>query len=71
MADMLPSTSFFRYPSFLQGASRGVTITKKPQRYHAISSAVASDYAALKRDWMVIGQDLTAAVKAYGKSSKK
>lgn len=59
--------SLFRNPSFSKGVARTVAMFGGLDSYRTSGSNAQTDAEAIKQDWIAVGQDLTAAVKAYGK----
>lgn len=61
----LNSSALFTNPSFLKGACRVVDLFGSLDEYNYKESDIEADTEALKRDWEVVGYDLTKAVESY------
>jgi hypothetical protein len=52
-------------PSFTEGVSRTLDIFGTLQQYNTSLNTKKADFEAMKNDWSMVGQDITAATHIY------
>lgn len=52
-------------PSFLEGIARLMDFGNSPNEYKSYSSGAEADYAAIARDWAMIGLDFRNAIAEF------
>lgn len=59
------STFLFARPSFFEGVARVMDIGATMQTYNNSRTEKEADLKALKKDWEVVGKDISNAIKQY------
>lgn len=65
MSENLHSSSLYMDPSFLRGVARVQDLFGVMNDNDAYNTKKKPDHDALKRDWEIVGKDLTLAMEQY------
>lgn len=73
MGDLDKSLTFslFARPSFIEGIGRIFDLGSSYQVYNRHRTGTDADLNALKRDWLMVGDDIQAAIEDYDKEQVK
>lgn len=68
--DFIHSSDLFSYPSVQKGIARTVDLFGSLDEYNTKASEEEADECELRHDWVLVGSDLSKAIKDYEQSSE-